>query len=114
MQRIDLNTAKVGELTQLPGISKNIAYRIVNHRKHHGFFTAWQELLEVKTFPAARLDEIRSRAVLGCPDRPEDCVPPRHLSKHLERAQKKSEASTRAQRNTRRPEKAKQWIRPRH
>lgn len=111
---IDLNSASVQELTQLPGISKDVAYRIVNHRKHHGFFTAWQELLEVKSFPAERLAEIQSRAVLQCPDGPDNCAAPRHLEKHLLRAEKSSEANTRALRSTRRADRMKEAAGPRH
>ena len=42
--KINVNTASPKELTQLPGIAKNMAYRIVNHRDRHGFFTHWEEL----------------------------------------------------------------------
>jgi hypothetical protein len=111
---IDLNTAPVTELTQLPGISKDIAYRIVNHRKRHGLFTAWAELLEVKTFPAGRLEEIKSRATLSCPDGRDGCAPPRHLAKHLKRAKKKSETLTRALRSTRRSDRMKESSGRRH
>lgn len=59
---ININTANAKELTQLPGIAKNLAYRIVNHRHRHGSFTHWEELLEVKEFPADALDKIKLRA----------------------------------------------------
>jgi hypothetical protein len=111
---IDLNTAPVTELTQLPGISKDIAYRIVNHRKRHGFFTAWAELLEVKMFPADRLKEIKARATLSCQDSRDGCAPPRHMAKHLQDTKKKTEALTRAARSTRRPDRAKETYGPRH
>lgn len=83
--RIDLNTASVKEMTQLPGISKNLAYQIAEHRTRHGWFTAWEELLGVKGFPSGRLGEIRERGRLSCPeDRPgqtqTECTPPRHLN----------------------------------
>jgi len=110
---IDLNTAGVGILTQLPGISKDIAYRIVNHRKRHGWFTAWEELLEVKDFPAKRLVEIKSRASLSCPDEPGSCAPPRHLKKHLIEVMKKPRGYTRSIRNTRRPDKLRNLREPR-
>jgi hypothetical protein len=102
--KIDLNSATTKDLTQLPGIAKNIAYNIVNHRKRHGLFTAWQELLEVKEFPSARLKEIRARAELRCPPG-EDCVPPRHLEHHLEDEAKKPKGYTKSLRASRRPEK---------
>jgi hypothetical protein len=79
MMKIDLNSAGAGELSQLPGISKNIAYRIVNHRKRHGWFTSWDELVEAKEFPSDRLDEIKLRAKLSCPDEPGACAPPRRV-----------------------------------
>src|SRR5207302_7088088 len=85
---VDLNTAGVSELTQLPGVAKNLAYNIVNHRKRHGFFTGWEELTEVKEFPSDRLDEIKARAVLSSPDGPDAAAPPRHPESHLEEEKK--------------------------
>jgi hypothetical protein len=103
--RIDLNTAPPKLMTQLPGISKDLAYRIAEHRARHGWFTAWQELLAVKGFPAKRLDEIKARAILSCPeDRPgqtqTECTPPRHLN--AEKIQKHRDTGyTRKLRSTR-------------
>jgi hypothetical protein len=103
--RIDLNTAPAKEMTQLPGISKNLAYQIAEHRAQHGWFTAWEELLAVKGFPSKRLDEIKERAFLSCPeDRPgqtqTECTPPRHLKaekikKHGDRGYTRKLRSTR-------------------
>jgi competence ComEA-like helix-hairpin-helix protein len=64
---ISINTATVKELTQLPGIAKNLAYRIVNHRNRHGYFTHWEELLEVREFPAGALDQVKQRANISPP-----------------------------------------------
>ena len=97
--RININTAGVKELTQLPGIAKNAAYNIVNHRERHGLFTYWEELGEVKEFPVHKLEEIKLRADLACDD--EGFRPPRHVRpNHLERVRKKTAGYTRA---TRRP-----------
>jgi hypothetical protein len=103
--RIDLNTARPKQMTQLPGVSKEIAYHIAEHRAQHGWFTAWEELLAVKGFPSDRLDEIKQRALLGCPeDRPgqtqTECTPPRHLKpekirKHADRGYTRKLRSTR-------------------
>lgn len=101
--KIDLNTAGARELTQLPGIAKNLASRIVNHRNRHGYFTAWEELREVKEFPVERLDEIRERAVLGSPDG--NYPPPRRIQRHLAQESKKSSGYTKAIRSTRRPDR---------
>ncbi len=111
MDRIDLNTAPVELLTQLPGISKNIAYKIVRHRERHGWFTTWRELLEVPDFPNDRLQEIRARAFLSCPeDRPgqtqTECVPPHHLkAEKIEHVREGPKAYTKELRAGRRPSK---------
>ena len=82
MNAIDLNTATVGTLTQLPGVAKNMAYRIVNYREKHGPFTSWNDLQQVKDFPIERLEEIKTRAVLRPfvqPELPRETrVPGRH------------------------------------
>ncbi len=67
MDMININTAAPKELTQLPGIAKNLAYRIVRHRARHGYFTQWEELTEVKEFPLDALDDIKRRATLEMP-----------------------------------------------
>jgi Helix-hairpin-helix motif len=103
--KIDLNTAPVRLLTQLPGISKTVAYSIVNHRQRHGFYTSWEELEEIKQFPIDKLADIKKRATLTCPDI--DCHPPRRVSSHhVERNQKKPAGFTRKVRGTHRAKKA--------
>ena len=77
--KISINTASPQELTQLPGIAKKLAYRIVNHRKRHGFFTHWEELAEVKEFPLAALGQVKQRDTLRRPDLKEDCPGPRRM-----------------------------------
>lgn len=106
---ININTAQPKELTQLPGIAKNVAYRIVNHRKRHGLFAYWEELLEVKDFPGDSLAAIKKRAVLAPPEgmRPEDFGPRRLKADHLERAAKKPKGYTKAIRGTRSSDRLK-------
>ena len=100
-EKINLNTAGVKLLTQLPGVSKTVAYRIVNHRGRHGLFASWDELLEVKEFPAQRLEEIKERAELGGPEQP-----PRHLATtHLAAVARKPTGYTKSIRTTRRQDK---------
>ncbi|MGE0406082.1 MAG: ComEA family DNA-binding protein [Candidatus Korobacteraceae bacterium] len=111
MEPIDLNTAPPNRLTQLPGVSKDIAYNIVRHRERHGWFTAWEEVATVSGFPVERLEEIKVRAVLGCPeDRPRqsqtECVPPRHVSEEtLQRKQPGTAGYTKSIRAGRRTSK---------
>ena len=103
--KIDLNAASARLLTQLPGVSKTLAYSIVNHRQRHGFFTSWEELKEVKQFPLDKLDEIKARATLVCHD--VECNPPRRVSSHhVERNRKKPAGFTRKVRATHRAKKA--------
>lgn len=44
---LDLNTATVEELTQLPGIGEELARRIVEYREHQGMFETIEQLMEV-------------------------------------------------------------------
>jgi predicted nucleic acid-binding OB-fold protein len=93
VNKIDINSAGAGILTQLPGIAKNTAYKIINHRQRHGLFTAWEELAEVKDFPIEKLEAIKERAELICKD--EGCRAPRHLKAHVGKARKKPRAKQR-------------------
>jgi hypothetical protein len=84
MDKININTSPANVLTQLPGISIDLASNIVNRRERHGLFTAWEELLAVKNFPESKLDAIKERAILRCSDdllKVSECAPPRHLDK---------------------------------
>jgi competence ComEA-like helix-hairpin-helix protein len=86
---ININTAGTKELTQLPGIAKNMAYRIVSHRSRHGWFVHWEELAEVKEFPVHKLEEIKKRATLDMPEKDAPRTPRRLKPDHLEREAKK-------------------------
>ncbi len=106
---INLNTASAKELTQLPGVGKNVANNIVSHRKRHGYFTHWEELLEVKEFPAQALDRLKERATLLPIEgvRPEEFGPRRIKPQHLQREAKKPRGYTKAIRATRNPDRMK-------
>src|SRR5215469_101723 len=106
---ININTAPAKELTQLPGIAKNVAYRIESHRKRHGYFTHWEELLEVKEFPQQALTKIKQRAKLLPPAGvlPEEFGPRRIKKGHLEREAKKPKGYTKVIRATRSSDRMK-------
>ena len=106
---ININTATAKELTQLPGISKTMAYRVVNHRKRHGYFTDWRELLEVREFPQAALTRIRERAALApIPGVSTEELRPRRLkAEHLDKTAKKPKGYTKAIRATRSSDRLK-------
>ncbi len=66
LEKVDINTAAGKHLTGLPGVTIDIARRIVAYRKRHGgLIHDWEELLNVNGFPADRMEEIKARAVLG-------------------------------------------------
>jgi competence ComEA-like helix-hairpin-helix protein len=107
---ININTAATKELTQLPGIAKNLAYRIVAHRRRHGWFSQWEELAEVKEFPIHKLEEIKKRATL---EMPEDGTPRafRRLKRdHLEREAKKPKGYRKDIRSTRLKDRLKRSV----
>jgi competence ComEA-like helix-hairpin-helix protein len=107
--KININTVAAKDLTQLPGIAKNLAYRIVSHRSRHGYFTHWEELLEVKDFPADALEKLKQRATISPPQGilKEDFGPRRLKASHLERSSKKTKGYTKAIRGTRAADRLK-------
>jgi hypothetical protein len=104
---ININTADTKELTQLPGIAKNMAYRIVRHRTRHGWFAHWEELAEIKEFPVHKLDEIKQRATLDIPDREASRDPRRLKPDHIEREAKKPKGYSKDIRSTRSADRLK-------
>jgi competence ComEA-like helix-hairpin-helix protein len=106
---ININTANPKDLTQLPGIAKNLAYRIVSHRKRHGYFTHWEELLEVRDFSEDSLDELKNRATIDPPEGilKEEFGPRRLKPGQIERVSKKTKGYTKAIRSTRTPDRLK-------
>lgn len=65
IEPMDLNSADRKLLTQLPGVSKDVAYRIVNYRRQHGGFRGWLEVAKATGFSRTRMAAIKSRAALG-------------------------------------------------
>lgn len=62
---ININTAGVAELDQLPGIGPVIAQRIVDFREFFGPFTSTDQLAEVEGISVAMLDRLRPLVTLG-------------------------------------------------
>jgi competence protein ComEA len=56
---IDLNTASVGRLEDLPGVGPVLAERIVAFREEHGPFATVEDLLDVPGIGEAKLAQMR-------------------------------------------------------
>jgi competence ComEA-like helix-hairpin-helix protein len=106
--KININTSGPKQLTQLPGIAKDLAYSIVSHRERHGFFTHWEELAEVKGFPADAIERIKQRATLAVSGEVEEGTSPRRpKATHSARVAKKPAGYSRKIRRTRRSDRLK-------
>ena len=62
---VDLNTASVGELAELPGIGAGLAERIVEYRREHGKFRYAYELMDVPGISEKIYMELRERITAG-------------------------------------------------
>lgn len=64
---IDLNTATVDELQQLPGVGPGTAQAIVNFREKSGAFKRVEDLLAVHGISQTKFESIRSYVVVKSP-----------------------------------------------
>lgn len=62
---VNINTAALDELMELPGIGQVYAQRILDYRKEHGSFSSTEELLNVKGIGEKRLEAIRDLITIG-------------------------------------------------
>jgi competence protein ComEA len=57
--QVNINTASVEELTQLPRVGAKVAERIVDYRKEHGSFKTVEDLKTVKGIGDKMLEQLR-------------------------------------------------------
>lgn len=77
-------------------------------------YTTWDELVNLKGFPAEKLAEVQERAILGVPsDVADQFAPPHRLGKALGR-EKKPAPKSNSLRSTRGIDRARQNTGPRH
>ena len=57
--KLDLNTATVAQLDELPGVGQVIAQRIVDWRTKHGRFTSVDELQEVSGVGEKKFESLK-------------------------------------------------------
>ena len=58
-EKIDVNTAGIGELILLPGIGRETALRIMEYRAENGPFGSVEELIDVSGIGPKKLEKIR-------------------------------------------------------
>ncbi len=69
VQPIDLNTATIAQLEQLPGVGAGIAKAIVEFREKSGPFRRVEELLAIRGITKQRLEKIRPYVVVTNPQK---------------------------------------------
>ncbi|HXW17500.1 MAG TPA: helix-hairpin-helix domain-containing protein [Candidatus Acidoferrales bacterium] len=68
-QPIDLNTATIAQLEQLPGVGSGIAKAIVEFRVKSGPFRRVEDLLAIRGITKQRLEKIRPYVVVTNPQK---------------------------------------------
>lgn len=63
--RMDINTATVADLVQLPGIGNTLAERIVQYRTEHGNYSSIDDLLKVSGIGEGKLNGIAEYITVG-------------------------------------------------
>ena len=59
--KVNINTATVEQLTEIPGVGEKTAQNIVEYRKLHGEFKTVDELLNVKGIGEKRLEKVKDQ-----------------------------------------------------
>lgn len=59
VEKIDLNTATIKELSRVAYISYTLAQQIVAYRNTKGPYTSWNELGQIETFPTEKIERIK-------------------------------------------------------
>jgi competence protein ComEA len=64
-KKININTASVAELQELPRIGEKVAQRIVDFRKTHGKFKKIEEIMKVQGIGEKIFLQIKDRITVG-------------------------------------------------
>jgi competence protein ComEA len=67
-QTVDLNHVSAAELALIPGISGELARRLVDERARRGGFRSWNEVDEIEGVGLARLDRLQQHCRLQMTD----------------------------------------------
>ena len=70
--KVNLNTATVSQLEELPGIGPALAARIVEHRQKNGAFKAVEDVMAVKGIGEKNFSKIQGHLSVGAPAAPKE------------------------------------------
>jgi len=70
--KVNLNTATVSQLEDLPGIGPALAARIVEHRQKNGAFKSVEDLMAVKGIGEKNFSKIQGYLSVGAPAVPKE------------------------------------------
>lgn len=59
--KININTASVAELQQLPRVGAKVAQRIVDYREKHGKFTRIEEIMKVQGIGEKTFEQLKDQ-----------------------------------------------------
>jgi comEA protein len=64
-KKIDINTASLAELQELPRIGEKVAQRIIDFRKENGKFKRIEEIMKVRGIGEKVFNQIKERITVG-------------------------------------------------
>jgi comEA protein len=64
-QKININTASLGELQKLPRVGPQVAQRIVDFRKEHGNFKRIEEIMKVRGIGEKTFNQLKDLITVG-------------------------------------------------
>jgi competence protein ComEA len=72
--KVNLNTATLSQLQDLPGIGPALAARIVDHRQKNGAFKSVEDVMAVKGIGERNFAKIQDFLSVGTPATPKDAA----------------------------------------
>ncbi len=64
-QKININTASLGELQKLPRVGPQVAQRIIDYRKEHGNFKKIEEIMKVRGIGERTFNQLKDLITVG-------------------------------------------------